>query len=78
MKKYIKAFTLIEVIIATTILSIAVFGVYKLIGENTKIIQNSDNYFKANSLLPSITNCIENIGFDTFKSIQQNNYNFNF
>jgi prepilin-type N-terminal cleavage/methylation domain-containing protein len=73
-----KAFTLIEVLIATSILTIAVFWVYKLIWENTKIINNSDNYLQANSLFPSITECIENIWFDTFKAITQNTYQFHF
>jgi prepilin-type N-terminal cleavage/methylation domain-containing protein len=73
-----KAFTLIEVLIATSILTIAVFWVYKLIWENTKIINNSDNYTQANTLFPSITECIENIWFDNFKWVAQDTYQFHF
>lgn len=75
MIKIIKAFSLIEVIIATSILTIAVFWVYKLIWENSKIINNSWNYFQINSLFPVLEECIENIWFDSFT---QNNYEFNF
>jgi prepilin-type N-terminal cleavage/methylation domain-containing protein len=79
MKKITKeAFTLIEVLIATSILTIAVFWVYKLIWENTKIINNSDNYLQANTLFPSITECIENIWFENFKWMTQNIYEFHF
>ncbi len=55
------AFTLIEVIIATSILSISVFWVYKLISENNRIINNSNIYLSSNLLVPVVENCIENI-----------------
>ena len=63
-----KGFTLIEVIIASSILTIAVFWSYKLIWENTKIISNSSNYLQTNTLFPTIENCIENIWWDWFAS----------
>jgi len=55
-----KWFTLIEVIVATGILAISVFWVYKLIWENSKIIENSNNYLNTTLLFPVIENCIEN------------------
>ena len=61
MKKSNKAFSLIEIMISAIILSIAVFWVFKLIWENTKIINNSDNYKTASSLFIPFQECIENI-----------------
>lgn len=52
-------FTLIEVIIASAILSIAVFWVYKLIWENSKLISNSDNYLIMNNLFINTEECIK-------------------
>jgi len=53
-------FSLIEIIIATSIITITVFWVYKLISENTKIINNSWEYLQANSLFNTIEECIKN------------------
>jgi len=53
------AFGLLEIIVATSILTIAVFWVYKMIWENTKLINNSDNYMQMSSLFPSFENCID-------------------
>lgn len=78
MKKTKKVFSLIEVIVAAGILSIAVFWVYKLIWENTKLINNSDNFLQLNSLFPSLEECINYIWFDSFKASSQTNYIFNF
>lgn len=61
MRKNKYAFSLIEVIIATAIISVTVFWVYKLIWENTKIISNSWNYLQLYSLFPVIEWCIENL-----------------
>ena len=57
MKKNNKAFTLIEVIVATGILMISVFWVYKLIWENAKLINNSDNYLQLNLLFSPLSSC---------------------
>ncbi len=54
-----KAFSLIEVVVATSILSIAVFWVYKMIWENNKVINNSNNYLTKTSLFPVLETCIE-------------------
>lgn len=61
-------FSIIEVVISSIILSLSVFWIYKLIAENNKIIDNSNNYLDANILLTNLTSCIENIWFDSFKS----------
>lgn len=73
-----KWFSLIEVIIATSIITIAVFWVYKLIWENTKIISNSWNYIQVNSLFPALEECIENIWLDQLNSATWTEYDFNF
>jgi len=54
-----KAFSLMEVIIATSILSISVFWVYKMIGENNKIIKNSNNFLNKTLLFPVIEVCFK-------------------
>jgi len=54
-----KAFSLIEVVVATWILSIAVFWVYKMIWENNKIINNSNNFLNKTALFPVLETCIE-------------------
>lgn len=61
-------FSIIEVVISSIILSLSVFWIYKLIAENNKIIDNSNNYLDANILLTNLTSCIENIWFDTLKT----------
>lgn len=62
------AFTLVEVMVAASILSVTIFGVYKLIGENTKLISNSEQYSFANTLFPSLQECIEYIWTGSFLS----------
>lgn len=76
MDKKNNAFSLIEVIIATWILTIAVFWIYKLIWENTKIINNSWNTIQVNSLFPVLENCIENLWFNSYNTWLQYNFNF--
>lgn len=56
-----KAFSLIEVVVSAIILSLTVFWVYKLIAENNKIINNSNNYLDANMLIANAISCIENM-----------------
>jgi len=78
MKKIDNAFSLIEVVIATSIISITVFWIYKLMWENNKIIANSSSYLQVNSLFPTLEECIENIWFSYFNSNWNTEYNFNF
>jgi len=78
MKSTKKAFSLIEVIVAASILSIAVFGIYKLIWENTKIISNNDNYYISKTMFTNLEECINFIWFDSFKNSSETSYSFNF
>lgn len=68
MKYNKRAFSIIEVVVSSIILSLSVFWIYKLIAENNKILNNSNNYLDANILITNISNCIENIWFDTLKA----------
>ena len=77
MNKKNKWFSLIEVIVASSILSISVFGVYKLIWENTKIINNSSNSVQLNYFFPIIEECIANIWFWNFSHTIWYEYDFN-
>ncbi|MFA5916916.1 MAG: hypothetical protein WC850_01625 [Candidatus Gracilibacteria bacterium] len=61
-------FSIIEVVVSSIILSLSVFGIYKLIAENNKLINNSNNFLDANILLTNSITCLENIGFDNLKS----------
>jgi prepilin-type N-terminal cleavage/methylation domain-containing protein len=77
MRKYnIKAFTLIEVIVASAILSITVFWVYKLIWENAKLINNSNNYLQLNSLFSVFEECIKNKWYSNFLDNSTTKFNF--
>lgn len=59
MKKSLYAFSLIEVIVATSILTIAVFWIFKLIWENSKILAQSQNYIQSNLLLQPSKECLD-------------------
>jgi prepilin-type N-terminal cleavage/methylation domain-containing protein len=59
MRNNSNAFSLIEVIVATSILTIAVFWVFKLIWENSKILSHSQNYIQANLLLQPSKECLD-------------------
>ena len=64
-----KWFSLIEVIVATSILTIAVFWVFKLIAENSKMLSNSNNFMQANFLLQPVMECLENIWLITLQPL---------
>jgi hypothetical protein len=61
-------FSIIEVVVSSIILSLSVFWIYKLIAENNKLINNSNNFLDANILLTNSITCLENIWFDNLKS----------
>lgn len=73
MKNNFKAFSLIEVIVATSILTIAVFWVFKLIGENSKIISQSQNYIQSNLLLQPSKECLDYLLKDNDLDYMKNN-----
>ncbi len=72
-----KAFSILEIVIATWILTLTFFWVYKLIWENTKIITNSSIFMQANILEKSLETCIKNIWYNYFKNNNQTKYFFN-
>jgi hypothetical protein len=63
-----RAFSIIEVVVSSIILSLSVFWIYKLIAENNRIIDNSNNYLDANLLINNMISCIDNIWFDSLKA----------
>lgn len=65
MKKNIFWFTLIEIIIASTILTIAVFWIYKML--SISLLNTSETLKKTNQniLLSSLKECIKNIWYDS-------------
>ena len=65
-------------VIASSILSVIVFGIYRLVWENYKISNNSDNLIESNIFFEPLENCIKKIWFFTFKTSNQINYEFNF
>lgn len=71
-------FTLLEILVASFILSIVVFSVLKLISENKKLINNSKNITNMYNLVPNIKECIKNIWYENFKNNTQTWYSINF
>jgi hypothetical protein len=69
MKRNKTAFSLLEIIIATWIITIWVFWVYKTTWENIKTVNNSWNLIQAYQLFPIIKECINNL--------QTNNADYN-
>lgn len=63
-----KAFTLIEIIVATSILTIAVFWVFKLIWENNKIMSTSQNIKNSHFLLQPMSECLQSIWIPQLQS----------
>jgi hypothetical protein len=62
------AFTLIEIIISTIILTGWVFGIYKLLSINTNNLNNYDNQFQINSLFGNMQECIKSIWYSWFSA----------
>ncbi len=71
-----KAFSLIEVIIAASILSVTVFWVYKLIWENAKLINNSWNYLQLNTLFPALEECMKSKPMSIYPNSWTIKFNF--
>ena len=53
------AFSLVEVIVATWILSITVFWIYKMLWENNKLIQNSNNTLTTSFMFENTKQCLK-------------------
>jgi prepilin-type N-terminal cleavage/methylation domain-containing protein len=60
-----KAFSLIELVVATSILTIAVFWVYKLIWESMKLVTNSNISTKTALLFPVVETCVKHLDLKT-------------
>lgn len=63
-----KWFTLIEIIVATSILTITVFWVFKLIAENNKILSSSQNVQNSYLLLQPFKNCLDSFSIASLNS----------
>lgn len=59
MQKNNYAFSLLETIVATWIISITLFWIYKIIWENNKIISNSNNFLTQNILYEVSKECLK-------------------
>ncbi len=66
MKKQKIAFSLLEVVVASLILTITVFWTFKLIWENQKLISNASNYKNTTSLFIPLIECIKHISYSWF------------
>lgn len=60
-----KAFSIIEIIISASILSIWVFWVYKLIWNNMNYIANNENLLQLNMLYNPMRECIKSIWYNS-------------
>lgn len=77
--KSAKAFILLELIVSIWIISIAVFGIYKLLSSNTSSINDLENNLNANLLMINLSECLEKIWYDFFYSNSwTNNFSYNF
>lgn len=65
MKNYKKAFSIIEIIISTAILTIWVFWVYKLIWNNMNFMANNENLLQLNTLYNPLRECIKSIWYNS-------------
>lgn len=63
-----KAFTLIEIIIATIILTAWIFGIYKLLSINVSNLNDYDNKAQINDLFINMQECIKSIWFSSFSA----------
>ncbi|MDD5213895.1 MAG: hypothetical protein PHG82_05705 [Candidatus Gracilibacteria bacterium] len=76
MKKSKNAFSIIEIIISTIILTIGVFGVYKLIGNNMNYIANNENLLQLNMMYNPLRECIKYIGYNSLSGSYNSGDNF--
>lgn len=71
-------FTLIEIIVSTIILSVWVFGIYKLLSINTNNLNNWENLNQSKKLITNTEECIKSIWYNYFYNSSQTWYSFNF
>ncbi|MDD4151724.1 MAG: hypothetical protein PHR68_03860 [Candidatus Gracilibacteria bacterium] len=77
MKNTKKAFTLVEIIISTIILTTGVFAIYSLLTINSNNLNNYDTLITSKDLFENMQECIKKIGIAGFSS-SQTGYSFNF
>lgn len=65
MKKSNKAFSIIEIIISTVILTIWVFWVYKLIWNNMSLLSNNEIFLQQNMLFNPFKECLKAIWYNS-------------
>lgn len=75
-KNKLKAFTLVEIIISTIILTWWIFSIYKLLTINTNNLNNYDNLEQTRNIFINMQECIKSIWFDNITG--STNYSFNF
>lgn len=68
MKNSNKWFSLIEVIIATIILTVWVFGIYKLFWNNLMVLNNNEIFVDQTSLQLPFKECLKNIWYNTLNT----------
>lgn len=76
MKKTIKWFSLIEIVVATSILIIWVFGVYKMIWNNLNLISNLNTKRTSHIIEKSLIECIKYFWVDTLSWSYSTNEKF--
>ncbi len=80
MKKNTYGFTLLEIMVASMILSIGVFGIYKMMSSNNLLLSDWNTKQEALSLFTPFTNCLENIWYDSLSGSfdSWNSFSLNF
>ncbi len=68
MKKINTWFSLIEIIISTVILTIWIFWIYKLIGNNMAMLGNTQQRTTMKTLETNMRECINYFSFDSFNN----------
>lgn len=73
-------FSLVEIIVATIVLTVWVFWIYKLFWNNISILSNNDNYLNQINLQTPFRECVKNIWYTNFTSSYSvgNSFSVNF
>ncbi len=65
MKSSKSAFTLLEIMIAASILTVWVFGIYKMISSNMVLLSNFEQKQEMSQLFSPLESCLKNIWYDS-------------
>lgn len=66
MQTHTSWFSLIEIIIATIVLTIGVFGIYRLIGNNMNLLHNYSKTSQMQTLGENLKECTRYLGYNSF------------